>query len=220
MIKAMLKTIKIKYMNRTCFSKTNLHESASWRTSCIRPVKNKMKTNLLLLSLIFLPSLAMAQSQVDKLFDKYSGKDGFTTVYITQYMFDMFKDVNTSDKDFNDLIKNLKSIRILAVEDAKAIPAGTNFYKEIMQSLTLNQYKELMVIKNKDQDIKFLMKENQGKIAELLMISGGKENVFICIEGNIDMKSLAKLSKSLNIEGIKPLQNFNGKGGINTEPHK
>lgn len=207
-------------MNRTCFSKTNLHESASWRTSCIRPVKNKMKTNLLLLSLIFLPSLAMAQSQVDKLFDKYSGKDGFTTVYITQYMFDMFKDVNTSDKDFNDLIKNLKSIRILAVEDAKAIPAGTNFYKEIMQSLTLNQYKELMVIKNKDQDIKFLMKENQGKIAELLMISGGKENVFICIEGNIDMKSLAKLSKSLNIEGIKPLQNFNGKGGINTEPHK
>jgi hypothetical protein len=170
-----------------------------------------MKTNLFILCLVLMPAIGMSQSSVDKLFDKYSGKDGFTTVYITQYMFDMFKDVNTSDKDFDDLVKNLKSIRILAVQNPKAVPAGTNFYKEIMNALPLNQYKELMVIKEKDQDIKFLMKENQGKIAELLMVSGGKENVFICIQGNIDMKSLTKLSKSLNIQSIKPLENLNGK---------
>jgi hypothetical protein len=77
-----------------------------------------------------------------------------------------------------------------------------------------------MVIKEKDQDIKFLMKENQGKIAELLMISGGRENVFICILGNIDMKSLTKLSKSLNIQGIKPLENLNSKGGATSGTHK
>ena len=179
-----------------------------------------MKTKLFILCLILVPTFGMAQSPVDKLFDKYSDKDGFTTVYITQYMFDMFKDVNTSDKDFDDLIKNLKSIRILAVQNPKAIPSGTNFYKEIMSAIPLNQYKELMVIKEKDQDIKFLMKENQGKIAELLMISGGRENVFICILGNIDMKSLTKLSKSLNIQGIKPLENLNSKGGATSGTHK
>jgi hypothetical protein len=64
-----------------------------------------------------------------------------------------------------------------------------------------------MVIKQKDQDVKFLVREVQGKIAELLLITGGKDNTFICIEGMIDIKSIAKLSKSMNIDGMKPLEN-------------
>lgn len=165
-----------------------------------------MKINILIICLIFISRITFSQSPVDKLFDKYSGKDGFTTVYITQYMFEMFKNVNTSDKEFDDLVKNLKSIRILSVEDKKAIPANTNFFKEVMKELPLNEYKELMVVKEKDQELKFLIKENQGRISELLLVSGGKDNALICIQGNIDMKSLAKLSKNLNINGMKPLE--------------
>ena len=166
-----------------------------------------MKTNILFIWLIVFPAIGFSQSAVDKVFDKYSGKDGFTTVYITQYMFEMFKNVNTSDKEFDDLIKNLKSIRILTVEDKKAIPAGTNFYKEVMKELPVQQYKELMVVKEKDQEFKFLIKENLGKISVLLLIIGGKDdNALICIQGNIDMKSLGKLSKSFNISGMKSLE--------------
>lgn len=165
-----------------------------------------MKIKILAICLLFISGLSYSQSPVDKLFDKYAGKDGFTTVYITQYMFEMFKNVNTSDKEFDDLVKNLKSIRILSVEDKKAIPANTNFFKEIMKDLPLDQYKELMVVKEKDQEVKFLIKENQGRISELLLVSGGKDNALICIQGNIDMKSLAKLSKNLNINGMKPLE--------------
>lgn len=149
-------------------------------------------------------SVGFSQSPVDKLFDKYGEKEGFTTVVITQYMFDMFKDVNTNDKDFDNLIKGLKCIRILAVEKPQA---GLNFYKEIMKDLPMKEYNELMVIKQKDQDVKFLVKEVQGKIVEFLLISGGKDNAFISIQGNIDLKSLAKLSKGMNIEGLKSLEN-------------
>ena len=157
--------------------------------------------------MMFIPRIVFSQqSPVDKLFDKYSGKDGFTTVYITQYMFEMFRNVETNDKDFDNLVKGLKSIRILSVEDKKAIPANTNFFKEIMKDLPVDQYKELMVVKEKDQEVKFLIKENQGKIVEFLLVSGGKDNTLICIQGNIDMKSLSKLSKSLNINGMKPLE--------------
>ena len=66
-----------------------------------------------------------------------------------------------------------------------------------------------MVIKEKGQDVKFLVKEEQGRIIELLLISGGNDNAFISIEGNIDMKNLSKLSKSLNIQSLKPLENVN-----------
>ena len=167
-----------------------------------------MKSTILILYLVSLHNLSFAQSStIDKLFDKYSGKDGFTTVIISQYMFDMFRDVQTNDKDFDDIKKGLKCIRILAVENLKAIPAGSNFYKEIIKDIPLNQYKELMTIKQKDQDVKFLIKESQGKIVELLLISGGKDNAFISIEGAIDIKNIAKLSKSLNIQSMKPLEN-------------
>src|SRR6266568_3780230 len=127
-----------------------------------------MKTKILFICFVSLQNLAFSQNTaIDKLFEKYSGKDGFTTVYISQYMFDMFRDVQTSDKDFDGLIKGLKSIRILAVDNPKVLPSGTNFFKEIMKDIPISQYKELMVIKQKDQDVKFLIRENQGKIVEL-----------------------------------------------------
>jgi hypothetical protein len=145
---------------------------------------------------------------IDKLFEKYSGKEGFTTVFISQYMFDMFKDVETSDKDFDSLVKGLKSIRIISVDKSSPnAPKNINFFTEVMKNLPMKDYKELMVIKQKDQDVKFLVREVQGKIAELLLITGGKDNTFICIEGMIDIKSIAKLSKSMNIDGMEPLEN-------------
>jgi hypothetical protein len=172
-----------------------------------------MKSNVLIIMVLFcVPSFLIAQnSAVDKLFDKYSEKEGFTTVLISQYMFEMFKNIETEDKDFDNMVKGLKSIRILTVDNAKLAPAGINFYKEIMKDLPVNDYKELMVIKGKGQDVKFLIKEVQGKISELLLVSGGQSNAFICIQGNIDLKSIAKLSKSMNIEGMKQLENVNEK---------
>lgn len=143
-------------------------------------------------------------SPIDKLFDRFSEKEGFTTVYITQYMFSMFKDVQTDDKDFDNLVKSLKSIRILAVDNEKP-PKGVNFYTEIMKDLPVKDYKELMVIKEKGQDVKFLVKDNNGKISELLLIAGGKDNALICIQGNIDLKSIAKLSKAMKIQGMDQL---------------
>lgn len=171
-----------------------------------------MKTNIFISFFIIWSVSAFTQTNsIDKLFNKYSDREGFTTVVISQYMFDMFKDVQTDDKDFDNLIKGLKSIRIIAVDDPKQIPANTNFYKEIIKELPVSEYKELMAIKEKGQDVKFLVKEFQGKIIELLLISGGKDNAFICIQGNIDLKSIAKLSKSLNIQGMKPLEKMDRK---------
>ncbi|NJO68832.1 MAG: DUF4252 domain-containing protein [Bacteroidetes bacterium] len=143
-------------------------------------------------------------SAVDKLFDRYAEKDGFTTVYITQYMFSMFKDVKTDDKDFDNLVKSLKSIRILAVDNENP-PKGVNFFSEIMKDLPVKEYKELMIIKEKGQDVRFMVREYQGKIIELLLIAGGKDNTLISIQGNIDLKNIAQLSKTMKIQGMEQL---------------
>jgi hypothetical protein len=174
-----------------------------------------------LLFIAYSPGISLAQSTaVDKLFDRYSEKDGFTTVYITQYMFSMFKDVQTDDKDFDNLVKSLKSIRILAVDNENP-PKGINFFTEIMKDLPVKDYKELMVIKEKGQDVKFLVKDNaNGKISELLLIAGGKDNALISIQGNIDLKSIAQLSKSMKIQGMEQLGKMDQKHPAKPAPGK
>lgn len=146
-------------------------------------------------------------SAVDKLFDKYSGKEGYTSVFISKYMFSMFSDVDPENKEFNDLVGKLNSIKILA-NDSDQNHEGVNFYNEILKELPIKEYKELMVVKEKDQELKFLVKDVNGIIVELLLIVGGKsDNVLICIQGeNINLKNIAKLSKSMKIDGLENLE--------------
>lgn len=146
---------------------------------------------------------------VDRLFDKYSGKDGFTTVYVSKYMFNLFAQIESDDEDFNEfeeVVSKLNSIKILASDGTEAL-SGINFYNEIMNELPVKEYKELMRIKEKDQDMKFLIREDNGNINELLMVVGGlRENVLISIQGNIDLETISKLSKTMNIEGMENLE--------------
>ncbi len=170
-----------------------------------------MKKIILICIVAFLPVLGFAQSSpIDELFDKYSGKEGFTSVYITSYMFSMFTDLETDDPEFDQLMQNLKGIKILATDDSYS--GSVNFYKEIIDKIPLSEYKELMVIKEKGQDVKFLINEKDGKITELLLIAGGEdENAIISIQGNIDLKNISKLSKSMQIEGLEHLNEIDKK---------
>jgi len=166
-----------------------------------------MKKLILTLSVVFLTVAGWAQNKaVDKLFEKYSGKDGFTSVVITKHMFSLFSNVETTaDDEYMNMIKNLKNIKILSAPDPSI--SGINFYQEVMECLPENEYDELMVIKEGSQDIKFLVREEKDKIVELLMLIGGDaENVLISISGIIDMQTIAKLSKSMNIEGMENLE--------------
>ncbi len=165
-----------------------------------------MKKIFLIFTVILIPFFTFSQNTpLDELFDKYSGKEGITSVYITSYMFGMFADMETNDPEFDELVKNLKGIKILATDET--YKGSVNFYKEIIDKLPMSQYKELMVIKEKDQDVKFLVNEKDGKIIELLLIAGGKgENAIISIQGNIDLKNISKLSKSMKINGLEHLE--------------
>ncbi|HAF31239.1 MAG TPA: hypothetical protein DCG75_19545 [Bacteroidales bacterium] len=173
----------------------------------INILNNKtMRKIVFSLFVLLFPLITLAQrTPVDELFDKYSGKEGFTSVYITSYMFSMFSNLETDDPEFDALVKNLKGIKILATDDSYS--GSANFYKEIIDKLPMSVYKELMVIKEKDQDVKFLINEKDGKIIELLLIAGGKDdNALISIQGNIDLKTISKLSKSMQIDGLEHLK--------------
>jgi hypothetical protein len=171
---------------------------------------SKMRIIAFNLALLCIFATANTQTIADKIFDKYSGMDGFTTVYITKYMFDLFREANPGgkeDEDMGKVLSNLTGIKILAADDDPNTPIPVNLYQEVMKELPVSQYKELMVVKEKDQDVKFLVREDKGKVVELLMLVGGKDqSALICIQGIIDMKSIGKLAKGMNIEGMENLE--------------
>ena len=174
------------------------------------------KVLVLLVCSMITVMLAAQQSPVDKLFDKYAGQDGYTMVYITKYMFSMFAQMGDmeSDEDVEELgqvLGKLDNIKILAVDDESSIEGEVNFYDEIMNELPRNEYNELMVVKEKDSDVVFLAREEEGIIVELLLIAGGSdnsENVLISIQGVIDLENIAKLSHGLGIEGMESLEDL------------
>lgn len=167
------------------------------------------KISLIIASLIISFNSFSQNSPVEKLFENYANKDGFTTITISNYMFSLFAKKNTDKDHLGKVTNGLESLRILTVDDS-VLNSTINFYKEIIKELPLDHYKELMSVKDKDQDMKMLINEKDGRIKEFLMIVGGKNNnVLIYIKGDIDLASLAEISKEMNIQGLDNLDKLN-----------
>ena len=165
-----------------------------------------MKKLVFFIGLIITPVFISAQkSPVDQLFEKYSGYEGYTSVYISSYMFSLFSSLETKDNEIENVLGKLTGIRILTSDESPQ--AGENFFTEIMRELPIDQYQELMVIKEKNQDFKFLIREKDGFISELLMVAGGaSNNALISIQGNIDLNTISSLSRTMKIEGLDQLE--------------
>ncbi len=168
-----------------------------------------MKNTTLALLLIMLSGMLHAQNTpVDKLFEKYSGKDGYTVINISSQMFGLFAAMSGDDKGSQDAMKGITGIRILAEEKKAATP---EFASDI-KNLQTKEYIEMMSIKEKNQDIKFLLRLNGKVVSELLMLIAGEENVLICIQGdNINLNTISNLSKTIKVEGMENLEKIEKK---------
>ncbi len=171
-----------------------------------------MKKLFLFFTAISLTLIIKAQSNpVDDMFNKYSERDGFTVVTISSRMFSMFSNLDSDDKDADDLIHKLNSIRILSVEDS-LLNKNINFYTELSKKLNLSAYEELMVVKGGKDVTKFLIKQNGKMISELLVITGGPGgNSLISIKGDFNLKNISELSKSTGIKELEGLEKMDKK---------
>lgn len=172
-----------------------------------------MKKVFLSFTALCLTIMLQAQTnQIDEMFNKYSEKEGFTIVTISGKMFSMFANQDTENKDAENVISHLKSIRILSVEDS-LLNKSINFYSELSKKLDLSVYEELMVVKTGPDITKFLIKQTGKIISELLIITGGPAgNSLISIKGDLNLKNISDLSKDIDIHELKSLDNIDKKG--------
>lgn len=167
---------------------------------------------IIIIALSLLPFCVAAQeSQLDEFFNRYSGQEGFTSVHITKYMFEIFKNVEMEDKAFQETVNNLNSIKILTADSTYINNEQLDFGKALKEKLPSAIYKEMMVIRDGGETISFMVNEEKGLITEFVMTVDGDSPVLIFMEGSIDLKQLSKLSKSMNVTGFEHLDKVDEK---------
>ena len=171
---------------------------------------NIYKKTLLTFGIALLLSLhGFAQNDaIGKFFSQYENDDKFTVVSVSPRMFKMMSKIKWDDvsADVKQTIQQITSLRILTTESN-----GLQYYKEAIKKLNVAEYEELMTVKSEGDHVKFLAKEKNNIITELLMLVGGDEFVLMSITGNIDLDKISKLGETLNIQGMDNLKDLKKK---------
>lgn len=146
---------------------------------------------------------------IGKFFGKYIEDSRFTVVSVSPKMFRLLAKVNwdTIPADLRQTVTKLKSLRILSTESTPR-----QFYKEALSRIDMKEYEELITVRNKNEDVHFVVKEEGGIIHELLMIALDEDDfTLMSFVGDIDLDKMSRLSSSMSIKGMENLKNVKRK---------
>ncbi len=167
-----------------------------------------MKKILFGLIILCIAGAASAQKDpVSAVFEKYNGVAGFTTVNISGDMLKLMTQVEAERRDTIVFTSTLSEIRILAVEKECDKPVGVNLRTELYDKLDKSVYKEMVSVKKEGEDLVILMKENKGRVAEILVLAGGNnENALIQVKGDMLLSEMADVAGKYQMKGFDHLK--------------
>ena len=166
-----------------------------------------MKIKLLIIGLMLLSYTGMTQgSIISEYFKKFAEDENFTKVSVNSKMFSLFTELESDsedEKDFLEAISKLKGLKIIASD---SVGDPEKLFEQVCADINKNGYEELMTVEDAKEDMKFLISEKDGIIRELIMVVGGKRNfVLLSLYGEIDLKNISKITKSMKIHGLEKL---------------
>lgn len=149
---------------------------------------------------------------ITDLFNQYYDDENFTKVSVSSKMFDLFTEIEPGDKDEEMILRAISKLEGLKILAADSIGNSRKLFDDAVKKIASKGYEELMEVKDAEEDMKFMIMDTNGKITELVMVIGGrKQFVILSLYGEIDLKSISKLSKSMNIEGLEHLEHIESK---------
>ena len=172
-----------------------------------------MKKILILAVMIVAPFFVQAQD----IFEKYEDNDKVTFVAMQPKMFQMLAkmSVNSDDpeaREFFDLVNSISSFKVITTEDVSITKDVDSW---VTNRLKTSSFEELMRIRDGGSNVKFYVKEGKDSdhVKELLMfvtgmkdmdidLNGRKiETVLLSLTGDINLKSVSKLTDKMDLPG-------------------
>lgn len=140
------------------------------------------------------------------MFDQFENNDDITTVVISAKMFQMLSKIGSKDsdsKEFTEIAKQLKSMKIFTTSNKDATQKIKN---EVNNYLKSNNLEEFMRVKEKDNNVKFYVKQGRKSdiVSELLMFieandKNEKQTVLMTLVGEIDLNKIGTLTKNITL---------------------
>ncbi len=180
-----------------------------------------MKKVIAIFILTILPVLSYGQD----IFDKYEDDDKVTFVAMQPKMFQMLGKMSVSSddpeaKEFFQLVNSITSFKVITTDDASI---SKDVGSWVTTRLKSSSFEELMRVRDGDSNVKFYVKEGKDDdhVKELLMfvtgmkdqdieVNGKKlETVLLSLTGDINLRSVSKLTEKMDLPGGKQL----GKAG-------
>lgn len=162
------------------------------------------KIALLLLGFVLVGTLS-AQDLISNFQKKHEKEAEFSIVNITPKMFEMISMMSDDNDDEAGFIKNLTGLKLIS---SKKTP--DKYFQDATKMLLASDHEELMSVIDKEDNIHMYVKEKKkGVISSLIIaIAEPAEFTLIGITGDIDLKQISKLSKTLNIEHLEKVDSI------------
>lgn len=165
------------------------------------------KTTIFILTLM-LALGAMAQGEVvSKYFDRFADNEYFIKASISAKMFSLFTELEAgsdAEKGFLQAVSKLKGMKVLYGD---SVSNAEQLFSEGISDVKKAGFEELMTVLDAEKNFHFAIKEKDGIISELIMVSGGKtEFAVLSLYGVIDLKNVSKIARSMKIDGLSGLE--------------
>jgi len=168
-----------------------------------------MKKLFLIITGTLLYVQGLAQDDViTKYFSEYERRDDFTTIIITSKMFELIAQIPESEKE-EDLMNVIRKLNGLKILTSKEYPQRGELSKKAVKIIEDQGFEELMIIKEGEEEIKFLIDEKDGHISEFVMLIAEDENgdfFLMSMTGNLELEDISRLSETLDIDGFEHLE--------------
>ena len=154
-----------------------------------------MKRIVAIAALLMMALSAYAQSGKE-IYNRYSGKKGVSSVYISPTMFGLMKElpdihIESGDVNLGSIIKTFDGMYILSVEDS-AIAADLE--KEIGDMVSQGRFELLMEAVEESEKMRIYIVSKGDTVTDFLMLAYEPESAsVISISGNLPMAELQKI---------------------------
>ena len=166
-----------------------------------------------IIGLFLMTFSSFAQSDIiSTYFSEYEDREDVTTVMLSSKAFEMVSQIEIDEaemKEYQDMASQIESLRIIVDENDQS---GLQTAKAALKRLPSN-FEELLSVKEKNNQFKLLVDEENGVVRELVGIAGG-ENTFaiMSLTGTMRMSEVGKVTQQLMQASSTAFEGFEGMG--------
>ncbi len=162
---------------------------------------------IITLTLALFIGLSINAQTLRSFFSDLEDRDDIAIVSVNKEMFKMIAsmDIEMDDANVKDLIKGINSLKIYIQEDN----AEYDLFKQARTIAQNGNMAELLSVKDGSERVHLYTDKSDGSdIVEnlLLMVHDTDQNVFIRLDGVVNLKDLSKLTDSIGIDGFEHLK--------------